>query len=238
MTPLMLIGTVIAGLTLCSAVLVVTSKTPIYAACFLITTLLGVAAEYALLEAHTLAILQVLVYAGAIVVLLIFVLMLLGSESRDQEPVSLGSHRALMLVAQTIAMVGLAFGGIRGWLGVNTAVVLEIMVLAVVVPAMLLVPGPEKKEARRGSFGVAMGGALAIALMIFFGQAMATEGVRPAAAAAPTTYGTLAPLGELLLGPYVFAFEVISLLLMVAIVGAVALLRRRVVPSREEETES
>ena len=35
------------------------------------------AAEYALLEAHTLAVLQILVYAGAIVVLIVFVLMLM-----------------------------------------------------------------------------------------------------------------------------------------------------------------
>lgn len=173
MTPLEWIGVTIAGLTLAAAIMVVTSRVPIHAACFLILTLLGVAAEYAILEAHTLAILQILVYAGAIVVLIVFVLMLMGSGPNDEEPVKLGSLR------------------------------------------------------------VAVGGVMALALLVLFGLAWRAEGIRPAAEHGPA-YGELEPLGQLLLGPYVFSFEIISLLLMVAIVGAVALLKRRTATDDEE----
>ena len=50
----------------------------------------------------------------------------------------------------------------------------------------------------------------------------------------PRDFGRLEGLGELLLGPYVLAFEVISVVLMVAIVGAVALLRSRTTRDQEE----
>ena len=173
-----LLGSIIAGLTLAAAIMVVVSRVPIHAACYLILTLLGVAAEYALLEAHTLAVLQVLVYAGAIVVLIVFVLMLMGSGPRDQEPVRLGTVRA------------------------------------------------------------ALGGSLALALLVLFGLAMRREGPLAAEALAERSrYGELRPLGELLLGPYLVSFEVVSVLLVVAIVGAVALLRRRSTTAASEEAE-
>jgi NADH:ubiquinone oxidoreductase subunit 6 (subunit J) len=236
MTTLTVIGGGIALVTLAAALLVVTSRVPIHAACFLILTLLGVAAEYALLEAHALAVLQVLVYAGAIVVLLVFVLMLMGSGPKDQEPFGLGEQRAIMLAALTIALVGLAFAGIRGWLGVPAAAVAELLVLAGTIPAMLLVPGPEA-EGRKGDFRVAAGAVLAVGLLVFFGQGLAREGIGAADGAPSSQYGELSQLGELLLGPYLFSFEIVSLLLMVAIVGSVALLRRRAAAASEEEAE-
>ena len=176
MITLPVIGALIAGLTLAAAIMVVTSKVPVHAACFLILTLVGVAAEYALLEAHTLAVLQILVYAGAIVVLFVFVLMLMGSGPQDQEPVRLASLR------------------------------------------------------------VAIGGVLALGILVLFGLAMGTEGIRPAGDVA-AGYGNLEPLGALLLGPYVVAFEVVSVLLTVAIVGAVALLKRPVVDTGKGEAK-
>lgn len=236
MTTLTVLGGAIAVLTLAAAVLVVTSRVPIHAACFLILTLLGVAAEYALLSAHTLAVLQILVYAGAIVVLLVFVLMLMGSGPKDVEPVGLGGQRATMLLALTIALVGVAFLAHRGSLPVIAAAAIEIIAIAATVPAMLLIPGPEE-GARKGDFWVAAGASLALGILVFFGQAMASAGVRAAEELPPGDFGALSSLGELLLGPYVFAFEIISLLLMVAIVGGVALLRRRVAASRQEEAE-
>ena len=53
------------------------SKHPVPAALFMITSLVGVAALFVLLEAFFLAILQVLVYAGAVMVLFLFIIMLL-----------------------------------------------------------------------------------------------------------------------------------------------------------------
>ena len=66
-----------ATLTVGGAVLMVFSKHPVPAALFMITSLVGVAALFVLLEAFFLAILQVLVYAGAVMVLFLFIIMLL-----------------------------------------------------------------------------------------------------------------------------------------------------------------
>jgi NADH-quinone oxidoreductase subunit J len=61
-----------------SALAVVTRRNPMVAAVYLILCLFSVAALYALRQAHFLAALQVIVYAGAVVVLFIFVIMLLN----------------------------------------------------------------------------------------------------------------------------------------------------------------
>jgi len=62
----------------CTAVGVVASRNPIHSALNLVCNLIAVAGVFALLEAHFLATVQVIVYAGAIVVLVLFVLMLLN----------------------------------------------------------------------------------------------------------------------------------------------------------------
>jgi NADH-quinone oxidoreductase subunit J len=68
---------VVAGLILGAALLVVSSKDVIHAALWLISAFFGVGALYLLLEAEFLAIVQVLVYVGAISVLVLFAIMLL-----------------------------------------------------------------------------------------------------------------------------------------------------------------
>src|SRR5262249_56390948 len=67
-----------AILTVASAFSVILARSPIYAAMSLVGTFFCLAGIYALLLAHTIAVLQVLVYAGAIMVLFLFVIMLLS----------------------------------------------------------------------------------------------------------------------------------------------------------------
>ncbi len=69
---------IFAGLALASSVLMVTRKNPVYSAMYLVLTLFAIAAIFVLLEAHFLAALQIVVYAGAILVLFLFVIMLLN----------------------------------------------------------------------------------------------------------------------------------------------------------------
>jgi NADH-quinone oxidoreductase subunit J len=71
---------IFAVCTLGSAVLVVWSKNPINAAMSLVATFFFLAGIYVLLWAHTIAIIQVLVYAGAVMVLFLFVIMLLSLQ--------------------------------------------------------------------------------------------------------------------------------------------------------------
>jgi NADH-quinone oxidoreductase subunit J len=67
-----------AGLAVASSVLMITRKNPVYSVMYLVLTLFSVAAIFVLLDAHFLAALQVVVYAGAILVLFLFVIMLLN----------------------------------------------------------------------------------------------------------------------------------------------------------------
>jgi NADH-quinone oxidoreductase subunit J len=73
-----------AALSVAGAVLMVTRTNPVHSALSLVLTFASVAALYVLLRAPLLAVLQVAVYAGAIMVLFVFVVMLLAAERRSQ----------------------------------------------------------------------------------------------------------------------------------------------------------
>jgi NADH-quinone oxidoreductase subunit J len=86
----------LAGLALTSAVLVVAQRHPIGSALSLIVTLSALSAIFGLLGSPFIAVLQLIVYAGAIMVLFLFVLMLLNAR-RDEERQRAG--RAMRLAA-------------------------------------------------------------------------------------------------------------------------------------------
>ena len=91
---------------------VITSNHPVRAALSLIATFFGVAVLFVLQEAHFLALVQVVVYAGAIVVLFLFVIMLLGvdrAEDLQFEPLA-GQRVAGGLVA--LAVLAMVMGGL------------------------------------------------------------------------------------------------------------------------------
>ena len=69
---------IVAALAIGSAILCITRKSPVASALWLVNTLFQLAAMYVLLDAHFIAAVQVLVYAGAIMVLFLFVIMLLN----------------------------------------------------------------------------------------------------------------------------------------------------------------
>ncbi|MCX6080450.1 MAG: NADH-quinone oxidoreductase subunit J [Chloroflexi bacterium] len=75
-----------AALIIASALMVVTTRNLIHAALWLIATLFGVAILYAVLEAGFLAVVQVVVYIGAIAIMFIFAVMLTRKEMRDKGP--------------------------------------------------------------------------------------------------------------------------------------------------------
>ncbi|HIG26144.1 MAG TPA: NADH-quinone oxidoreductase subunit J [Acidimicrobiia bacterium] len=80
-----------AVVVLSGAVGVLLARNPIHAALFLVETLFGIAVLFILLDATFLAAVQVVVYAGAIVILFLFVIMLLGVDRADDlgiEPIA------------------------------------------------------------------------------------------------------------------------------------------------------
>ena len=74
----------VALFTLGSGLMVVTTRNLVHAALWLVSTLFGVAVTYALLNASFLAVVQVVVYIGAIAILFIFAVMLTRKDLRDQ----------------------------------------------------------------------------------------------------------------------------------------------------------
>ncbi len=160
----------VAGLaTLVGALGVVLSRNPVHAALMLVMTLFAVAVLFVAQQAHFLAAVQVIVYAGAIVVLFLFVIMLLGVDRAEDV-------RTEPLVAQR--PVALVTAGL---------VLLEVLLLA-------------RTEWATGASSVT--GPLS-------GPGSNVEKIATA-----------------LFTRYLLAFEVTSVLLVIAVVGAVVLARR------------
>lgn len=149
-----------------SALGLLLSRNAIYAALFLVLNFGVGAVIYLVLNAPFIAVVQVSVYAGAIMVLFLFVIMLLGAErlSPGENPPGTSFQRPLAI----------ALGGVL----------------------------------------------LGLTLYVLFARQP------PTTATALADSGPLA-VGLSLFGPYVFPFEVVSILLLVAMVGAVVLTRNR-----------
>ncbi len=93
------------------AIGVITLKNPVHAALGLVLTLFGVAVQFVAMEANFLAAVQVIVYAGAIVVLFLFVIMLLGvDESIDLsiEPIPIQRPLAAVMAVGLLGLLGAA----------------------------------------------------------------------------------------------------------------------------------
>jgi NADH-quinone oxidoreductase subunit J len=164
-----------SAMMLIGAVGVITRSNPVHAALSLVLTLFGVAVHFVALEAYFLAAVQIIVYAGAIVVLFLFVIMLLGvdkAENLSAEP----------LVAQRW-LAGVAGLGLLGLLVVAAA------------------RGADVLATRAGGLDTSSEGA--------GGDA------------------NIQQLARSVFGDYVVAFELTSVLLVVAVVGTVMLARRR-----------
>lgn len=105
----------LAAISILTALLMVFSKNPVHSVLYLILTFFTIAGQYILLNAQFLAVVHIIVYAGAIMVLFLFVLMLLNLN-KDTEPqkstawkLSAGIASGMLLVT----MVGALRGGIQ-----------------------------------------------------------------------------------------------------------------------------
>lgn len=110
------------GLTLVGALGVVLARNPVHSALFLVLTLLCVAVLFLLQDAQLVAAVQVIVYAGAIVVLFIFVIMLLGVDRREALTETLRFQRPIALALGALVLVEILLLGGHSWAtGAKTA---------------------------------------------------------------------------------------------------------------------
>ncbi len=96
---------ILSGLALASAILVITQRSAVHSAMWLIVTLFSVGGIYLMLEAQFLFAVQVIVYVGAIMVLFLFVVMLVnldvaGSQAQFSRRWALGLLTVLILLAE------------------------------------------------------------------------------------------------------------------------------------------
>jgi NADH-quinone oxidoreductase subunit J len=117
MTAEQIIFLLVALFTLASGFMVVTTGNLVHAALWLVSTLFGVAVVFALLNAGFLAVVQVVVYIGAIAILFIFAVMLTRKDMRDQGPQTNRGWWAGALIA-ILVFAGLFFL-LQGWNGLS-----------------------------------------------------------------------------------------------------------------------
>jgi NADH-quinone oxidoreductase subunit J len=157
--------------TLVAAGAVIFLRNPVASAMSLVASFFFLAGIYVLLWAHTIAVLQVLVYAGAIMVLFLFVIMLLSLT--DTGPIAQLSPSRIAGAVATAALLA--------------------------------------------------------ALVAVFRKLPATDTVAWASdAGRVATFGTIKQLGAVMYTQWLFPFEAVSLLLLVAIVGAVVVAKSRI----------
>lgn len=152
---------IVAAVAILAALNVVLQRTPVYSALSLVVVLCTLAVLYLLLGAEFVAVIQVIIYAGAIMVLFVFVIMLLNAERE------VPSHRSKM----------------AKWLGAPILVAFLVEMLFAIWKQF-----PARSPATTASLA-----------------------------------GSPAAIGHLLFGTYVLPFEVTSILVLVAILGAVVL---------------
>jgi NADH-quinone oxidoreductase subunit J len=152
------------AIAVCGAIMVVTRKHPMVSALYLILTLFAVAALFVLRQAHFLAAVQVIVYAGAVVVLFVFVIILIN------------------------------------------------------VPVTLL---PRERTTTTRVLGV-----FAAGLFILESAVLARRYWMPKGPVAEV--GTVEIVGRALFTDYLLAFEITSVLLLAAVIGAIALAKRKI----------
>lgn len=92
-----------SALTVLSALYVVTTPNPTYAILSLVTTMFSLAVLFVLLKAYFIAVIHILVYAGAILVLFLFVVMLLGLGQKEHPT----SKQRLMRIFAGLTVLGL-----------------------------------------------------------------------------------------------------------------------------------
>lgn len=113
MTPIQIVFLLIAGATLISAVMVVSARRIMHAALWLILALLGVAALFVTLETGFFATVQIVVYVGAIAILIIFAVMLTRRDQQEEQKQLNRQAGVSLLVAAAVA--GGLIATLAGW---------------------------------------------------------------------------------------------------------------------------
>lgn len=165
----------IAALAVVAALNVIFQRNPLYSALALIVTMCALAGNFLLLQAQFVAVMQVIVYAGAIMVLFVFVIMLLNIRSEE-------ARRDRVKYLRMVA---------------------PLLLIGVIAECSLILKGLNNPPAK----------------------AIAADGSQ--------AFGTIESIGQGLFSTYLFPFEATSVLILMAMVGAMVLARKRTIEEAE-----
>ncbi len=121
MTPAQVIFLITAIVTLGSALMVVTTRNMVHAALWLILSLLGISVTFVLLQAGFLAVVQVVIYIGAIAILMIFAIMLTRGIG-DKEETQTNRNWPWALLISLAMFAGIAWM-LSSWRGLSTQII-------------------------------------------------------------------------------------------------------------------
>ena len=165
MSTILIIFCILSAITLATAFLTIFTKNPIHSAIYLVLCFFSVAGHYLLFNAQFLAVVHIIVYSGAIMILFLFTVMLMNLNKEDE----VHKPRVTRLAA------GIIF------------IVTSLVLLAIFVATKPIVGPYDDRE---------------------------------------TDYQSIKVLGKVLLNEYMVPFEFASVLLLVAMIGAVLLSKR------------
>lgn len=106
---------IFAAVALVGAVGMLTARNPVYSAIGLLSTMFAMAIMYILLDAHFVAVVQVIIYAGAVMTLFLFVIMLIGVDRPDAYGVRSSTQVAMAWVVAVGLFATLALAGRQAW---------------------------------------------------------------------------------------------------------------------------
>ncbi len=106
---------IMASIALCAALGVVLARNPVHSALLLVTVLISIAVLFIIQDAQLLAAVQVIVYAGAIVVLFLFVIMLLGVDEKESLTEPVKAQRPVAIVLGLVVLAEVLFLAGHQW---------------------------------------------------------------------------------------------------------------------------
>ena len=221
------------------SIVMITRKSPMMSALSLLVVFLCLAGVYVQLKAPFMAAIQLIVYAGAVVVLFLFVIMSMGLKDAYEDGgwMPRGEIRTTVVGFVLSGVAGIGFFialGMEGQgqlVGMGLAGLLWAATLAYFISSGVSSPFTRFAGLAGASFAVGQIVRLATLTKTFFAVPEAsTDGkLAPLAVASPLgkTYGSAKDVGTSVFTENVFAFEALSLLLLAAIVAAVVIVRSR-----------
>lgn len=223
---------VLFSLIICFSLVTITRESPLMAALSLLVVFLGLAGVYLFLQAPFMAAIQLIVYAGAVIVLFVFVIMSLGFDDKRSAH-DLGKEILYFSMAFMLTGAGaFVFHAGSGLVYVAGFAAMEVLALGFIILGKLQYPVTRFLGIAAVTFALAQVVRLVQMSPVLIGKTVGLKTHLDAPKqlfAAPTdgSFGNAKAIGQSVFTDNVFAFEALSLLLLASIVAAVVIVRSR-----------